>query len=61
MATVAQSAPSSRMGHRPLYALLGGLFFFIIALPAPDLVSGAIRYLIGWVSCAHNQRQGKTV
>jgi len=46
MATVAQTAPPSTMRHRPLYALLGGLFFFIVALPAPDLVSGVIPYLI---------------
>jgi hypothetical protein len=47
MATVAQSVPSSTRHHRALYALLGGFFFFLVALPAPDLVSGVIPYLIG--------------
>lgn len=46
MATVAQSAPCSTMRHRTLYALLGGVFFFVIALPAPDLVSGLIGYFM---------------
>jgi hypothetical protein len=46
MAAVAQSPPSSTMHHRALYALLGGLLFFAVALPAPDLVSGVIAYLI---------------
>jgi hypothetical protein len=46
--------------HCALCALLDGILFLLVALPAPDLVSGAIRYLIGWVSCAHNQRQEKT-
>jgi hypothetical protein len=34
------------MRHRALYALLGGVFFFVIALPAPDLVSGLIGYFM---------------
>ncbi len=61
MATVAQWVPSAIVHHRALCALLGGILFFLVALPAPDLVSGAIPYLIGWVSCTHNRRQEKTV
>jgi hypothetical protein len=46
MATIAESVPSGTVHRRALYALLGGIFFFIVAVPAPDLVSGGIPYLI---------------
>ena len=46
MASATESAQLSTMRYRTLHALLGGLFFFVVALPAPDLVSGVIPYLI---------------
>ena len=62
MATVAQSAPSSTMRHRPLVALLGGMFFFVVGLPAPDLVSGLIAYRMeGHYTFAFKSMQAITV
>jgi hypothetical protein len=46
MPSATEEAQLSTMRHRALYALLGGIFFFVVALPAPDLVSGMIPYLI---------------
>jgi hypothetical protein len=47
VASATESTQLSTVRHRTLYAVLGGLFFFVVALPAPDLVSGVIPYLAG--------------
>lgn len=46
MVTAAQLSPAAAMRHRALAALLGAVFLFIVALAAPDLLSGAIPYLV---------------
>jgi hypothetical protein len=46
MSADAESIPSTATPHRALLALLGAVSFFIVALPAPDLLSGAIPYLL---------------
>jgi hypothetical protein len=62
MSSLAQSALPNTMRRRALYALIGAIFIFVIALPAPDLIAGVIPYLIeGHYTFAFRTMQALTV